>query len=379
MSLPDVHHPSLKRSVTGGAAKIEGFTATLDGISRDIKSIEKWLQDCQIRVEVEVVYYESPFHTDRPDDIQFRTVPVTKITRALAWAETADAKTWRLQFREYVAHGFLDLEHGQTLDAPQLAQTRPLIETPAGVRMQAVEGLGKLVEKIAEVIPEHEPEALSEGRLRVVRNDNGGALLMFAPFGSEGGSVPVRKCPDDDVLKLDLDALGLESTAVASVKTSLESDGNASIQAAIPVNSLRRLGLITEGSSPSVSRPAAPMRASEPIAFADFWRRLKTEMGKAPEPKQGIHVLTVRKWSQHSGEMPGEFTVIFRGGDTLECDTASTDGWRQISSAEIRKVYEVWRDYREGRKGRAYIAHDLGVQNTTWIIPLLRRFEDLMF
>src|SRR5437867_9683011 len=109
MSLPEFQHPSLKLSVASSAAKIEGFTATLDGISRDIKSLEKWLQDCQVRIEVEAVYYESALQTDRPAELEFRTVPVTKVTRALAWAEMPDAKTWRLQFREYVSRGFMHL------------------------------------------------------------------------------------------------------------------------------------------------------------------------------------------------------------------------------------------------------------------------------
>ena len=133
--VPDFQHPSLKLSVASSAAKIEGFTATLDGISRDIKSLEKWLQDCQVRIEVEAVYYESALQTDRPDELEFRTVPVTKITRALAWAEMPDAKTWRLKFWEYISRGFMHLEHGQRLDSPELVQSRPLIETPAAVKI----------------------------------------------------------------------------------------------------------------------------------------------------------------------------------------------------------------------------------------------------
>jgi len=114
------------------------------------------------------------------------------------------------------------------------------------------------------------------------------------------------------------------------------------------------------------------------VPFDVFWPRLKDELGQFSGPKPGVHLLTIRKWRQHSGEIPGSFTLAYKGGDTFECDTASTEGVRTVSSAEVRKVYEVWPDYRSGQRGRSFITNDLGVQNTTWIIPLLRRFEGLM-
>ena len=41
-------------------------------------------------------------------------------------------------------------------------------------------------------------------------------------------------------------------------------------------------------------------------------------------------------------------------------------------------MYEAWDDYRARRVGRGYIVHHLGVQNATWIIPILREYESLM-
>ncbi len=49
-----------------------------------------------------------------------------------------------------------------------------------------------------------------------------------------------------------------------------------------------------------------------------------------------------------------------------------------MTPAEFRKVYETWDDYRNRRVGRSHIVHDLGVQNATWIIPILREYEGLM-
>jgi len=128
-------------------------------------------------------------------------------------------------------------------------------------------------------------------------------------------------------------------------------------------------------------QPAAPAPTLRPaVPFDIFWPRVKEELGQFPGPGPNVHLLMVRKWSQHSGEMVGGFTLIYRGGDTVECDTASTDGWRTVSAAEVQKVYEVWPEYRAGLhgKGRNFIVNDLGVQNSTWIIPMLRRFEGLM-
>lgn len=379
-SFPEVRHPSLKHSVARTAQKIEGFTVTLDGISQDIKAIEKWLQDCQVRVEVEAVYYTSPLQTDRPEDLDSRGVPVVRVMRALAWAETPDAKAWRLQFREYVARGAMSLENGEFLNPPELVQSRPLIETPAAVRMQAVEGIGMLLEKIAEVVPDREPQTILEGNLHILGYQDGSAHLAFAPFGTKGGSVPVRKCQGAAALKSDLGALGLDATSTAEVLDSLERTRTATAHVVVSAKVLRHLDLLADVPPPQTRGEEVPqMPEGEMVPFDVFWRRLKTELAKAQGPNPGVHVLTVRKWSQHSGDMSGTFTVVYEGGDTFACDTASTDGWRQVSSAEVRKVYDVWRDYRAGRRGRAFIAHDLGVQNTTWIIPLLRRFEELMF
>ncbi len=115
------------------------------------------------------------------------------------------------------------------------------------------------------------------------------------------------------------------------------------------------------------------------LTFDEFWPKLKAEFSKAPSRKSGVHLLTIPKWSQFRGPMHGEFTLVYRGGDTIWCDTASTDSWRSgVSAAEFRKVYEAWEDYRANRKKRTYIVHELGVQNATWIIPILKSYEHLM-
>jgi hypothetical protein len=115
------------------------------------------------------------------------------------------------------------------------------------------------------------------------------------------------------------------------------------------------------------------------VAFDRFWERLKKELSTLPGPDPSAHVGRIRKWSQHQEYFGGDFTLLYRGGGIISCNTATTDsGRRHISVSEIRKVYEVWQDYRARRVGRNHIVHDLGVHNASWIIPILREYEHLM-
>lgn len=115
------------------------------------------------------------------------------------------------------------------------------------------------------------------------------------------------------------------------------------------------------------------------VPFDVFWRRFKGAFANAPSPEPGVHLLSFRKWSQDKGHLPAPpFTAIWKGGDVVYCETEKTDNWRTVAAAEFRAVYEVWDDYRAERKGRSFIVHDLGVQNSTWIIPMMFHLEQLM-
>lgn len=111
--------------------------------------------------------------------------------------------------------------------------------------------------------------------------------------------------------------------------------------------------------------------------FHTFWFRLKEELRKLPS-KGGIHFGKVRKWSQKRGYFEGEFVFLYRRGNIIECKTATTDNWRYISQAEVKKVFEVWGGYCSGAVLRTHIVNELGVENASWIIPLLKQYENLM-
>lgn len=113
------------------------------------------------------------------------------------------------------------------------------------------------------------------------------------------------------------------------------------------------------------------------VPFQTFWARFKAELNQLPI-HQGAHYGSVRKWSQYRGDLGEEFVFFFTGGDVVNCGTASTANVRSVSSVEFKKVYSVWEGYRSGEIPRTHIMQDLGVQNASWIIPLLKRYEYLM-
>lgn len=115
------------------------------------------------------------------------------------------------------------------------------------------------------------------------------------------------------------------------------------------------------------------------VPFDMFWQRLKDECATWERLEGASRAKAIRKWSAaKKDDMDGQFVAVWSGGDTLLCNTEDTNSPRTVSRAEFEKVYNVWQDYTGRVKSRDFIAHDLGVQNATWIIPILHRHEHLM-
>ncbi len=113
------------------------------------------------------------------------------------------------------------------------------------------------------------------------------------------------------------------------------------------------------------------------VPFSTFWTRLQGELECFPETN-GYHCGKAKKWSQDKDYFGEEFKFLFKGGGVVYCQTATTAKLRSVSSAEFEKVYAVWERYRRGEVPRSHITEDLGVQNSSWIIPLLKKYEHLM-
>jgi hypothetical protein len=159
MATPKPNSPSLAHTLSTVGARVEQFTQTLDAISEDIKSIEKWLQDSGVRIQVEVEYSWTI-----PSGLSGEVTRVESTVRSLAWAPSSEGKVWRIQWIEYVDHGFWDGQEVHRLERQAKAH-RPLIETPAAIRLSLDETLARLVEEIASQIPAYTQETLIEGDL----------------------------------------------------------------------------------------------------------------------------------------------------------------------------------------------------------------------
>jgi hypothetical protein len=177
MTIPQVHSNALSNLLGTVGHKIEQFTATLDNVSDDIRAIERWLQASGIRVRVEHVYRTEEQSDEtavraylkaldyRPAE-ELQPVSARRHTYALAWAAQADERQWRILHSTYHAEGTLGVEHRWS--EPQVVESRPLIETPAPVRLGIGNALEKLVEALASMVPDvYGQETLIEGDLSV--------------------------------------------------------------------------------------------------------------------------------------------------------------------------------------------------------------------
>ena len=115
------------------------------------------------------------------------------------------------------------------------------------------------------------------------------------------------------------------------------------------------------------------------VSFDTFWSRLTAQLSQLQILRPGVHAATIRKWSQLQGYFGGEFGLVYHGGNTLTCETGTTNGaGTDVQLAQFRRVYDAWSKYRAGRVTRSHIVHDLGAQKSEWIIPILREYENLM-
>ena len=122
---------------------------------------------------------------------------------------------------------------------------------------------------------------------------------------------------------------------------------------------------------------AAMNSKAERLPFLTFWTRLQNELESLQETK-GYHCGKAKKWSQDKDYFGEEFKFLFKGGSVIYCQTGTTDKLRSVSRVEFEKVYAVWKKYCSGEVPRSHITQDLGVQNSSWIIPLLKKYEHLM-
>jgi hypothetical protein len=122
---------------------------------------------------------------------------------------------------------------------------------------------------------------------------------------------------------------------------------------------------------------AGPTSESQQTGFKRFWDRLQEQFRNAPV-KNGHHVLEVQNWTQDHGDLPDVIPIFWDPGRDSGAWRTGDKNIRPFSVGEMRKIYDVWEDYRAGRTKRTFITNTLGVQNSKPIIALFKRFEHLM-
>src|SRR5215469_8335030 len=86
-----VNSELLTEALEAAGPKINNFTSTLDAISADIRTLEKWLLQSGVRLEIsELIEKESD-----PDGRGYGYND-----RYLVWYGGKDSKTWRIYYRD---------------------------------------------------------------------------------------------------------------------------------------------------------------------------------------------------------------------------------------------------------------------------------------
>jgi hypothetical protein len=142
MKAINVNSDLLAQALETAGPKITGLTSTLDGISADIRMVEKWLLESAVRFEVsELIEEEDVDGSSRHE---------------LVWYGGKDGKTWRLYYRH--SWSIRRVDESPYADPQPWWDTgrdeRPLIETPVAVRLKSDEPLSRLIKAIAARIPE---------------------------------------------------------------------------------------------------------------------------------------------------------------------------------------------------------------------------------
>lgn len=149
MNLPKVHSPTLRQALEEAAPTITGWPAMLERLDaesqHDIRAVEAWLLNSGIRQEAEVVYATW-----------WEPAEMVQVRRALAWAPAGP--TWRVLFREYRHPEGSPAEGATSISSSEAArptESRPFVETPPVIRLQAGQALASLVKEIAAQLPQY--------------------------------------------------------------------------------------------------------------------------------------------------------------------------------------------------------------------------------
>ncbi len=142
--MPTFNGPALQRALQVVGPHIEGYTANLDAISHDIKTLEAYLNEHGCRVVVAVELSQGFVTNSEPvEDPGGYSGPVHQDVEYILLAKVANCgDRWRVCYRRVryrSANNPWDREpHWEVAD---LIEFRPLIETSVQVRLRAYQEL----------------------------------------------------------------------------------------------------------------------------------------------------------------------------------------------------------------------------------------------
>ncbi len=155
-SLPRFSTSKLQEAAHKHSPTITSFSANLDGISADIKTLEAWLQEHGVCLPFQVVVQTSERLQCNQDAHQYNG-PVIRTTELVKWDRQQETGRWRIFYVRMEERGSVAIddgiiEFGPSFEPEVEAERRPLSETPVEVRLRAYEKLPNLLQIISDSI-----------------------------------------------------------------------------------------------------------------------------------------------------------------------------------------------------------------------------------
>lgn len=124
---------ALQKAVEKNSAKIQGFTERLNQISVDVRRLESWLSECGICIQVWMTIEEEEKYDSCGNVTERIEKSIGWTTQKASWNPSGK---WRLTYSE-------EYHFENTVDF------RPLIDTPADIRLRCSAHLPAFVEEVA--------------------------------------------------------------------------------------------------------------------------------------------------------------------------------------------------------------------------------------
>jgi len=153
MSAIDFSDERLRRAVEETTGAIGERNQNLDRISDDIKQLERYLDESGVRGRVDLHLGGGPSALGEVWEVQeFGETRAENVSEFIVWEKIEGQDRWRIMYLKNRQEGYwTDLTGGFVFEGePEVIDHRPLIETPAVVRLRAIEVLPDLVKAIAD-------------------------------------------------------------------------------------------------------------------------------------------------------------------------------------------------------------------------------------